>query len=623
MKKLKNILVMLFIPFGIIAQENQIKTSSNIKLVTVFLTGAQIEREASLNIPSGVSEVIFSGLSNDINQQSIQVKGEGDFTILSVNKQANFLSEQTRTAEINELKQKIANQEDLLAKLNDETSILRTEESILEKNQNSSSDATGVDINKLKALLEYQRNKLIQIKSELYQVKEKQKTGTDKLNDLRLQLNQLIGKSAKNTSDIVVKVKSKSALKANFKFSYLVNNANWFPTYDIRAKDVNEPIQIVYKANVSQQSGEDWTKVKLNLSSGNPSEDNNLPALNPYVLGTNWNNNSNAAIITKVTGRVVDAKDRTGLPGVSVVVKGTSIATQTDINGNYQIAIPQNSRTLVYSFIGFTSQEMPVYNQQMNISLQQDEKALNEVVTVGYATQKRVSMTGSVSAINNDKIKIRGVSSIPLEVNSQQAQTSLLFDIKEIYSVPSDGKLTTVEIGNYDMPATFIYNAIPKLSKNVNLKAEIVDFAELNLLSGEANIFFDGTFLGSSLLDLQQAQDTLSMALGNDKNVIITREKQKEMKEKQFLGSTEKVTRDFLITIKNRKNKAIDLLVYDQLPISNLESITVEKLEISGAELDEKTGKLTWKLKLQPNEEKKLNLKYQVKYPKNMNINLE
>ena len=95
------------------------------------------------------------------------------------------------------------------------------------------------------------------------------------------------------------------------------------------------------------------------------------------------------------------------------------------------------------------------------------------------------------------------------------------------------------------------------------------------------------------------------------------------MKEKQFLGSTEKVTRDFLITIKNRKNKAIDLLVYDQLPISNLESISVEKLDISGAELDEKTGKLTWKLKLQPNEEKKLNLKYQVKYPKNMNINLE
>jgi uncharacterized ubiquitin-like protein YukD len=433
----------------------------------------------------------------------------------------------------------------------------------------------------------------------------------------------LIGKSAKNTSDIVVKVKSKSALKANFKFSYLVNNANWFPTYDIRAKDVNEPIQIVYKANVSQQSGEDWTKVKLNLSSGNPSEDNNLPALNPYVLGNNWNNNSNAAIITKVTGRVVDAKDRTGLPGVSVAVKGTSIATQTDINGNYQIAIPQNSRTLVYSFIGFTSQEMPVYNQQMNISLQQDEKALNEVVTVGYATQKKVSMTGSVSAINNDKIKIRGVSSILLEVNSQQAQTSLLFDIKEIYSVPSDGKLTTVEIGNYDMPATFLYNAIPKLFKNVNLKAEIVDFSELNLLSGEANIFFDGTFLGSSLLDLQQAQDTLSISLGNDKNVIITREKQKEMKEKQFLGSTEKVTRDFLITIKNRKNKAIDLIVYDQLPISNLESITVEKLEISGAELDEKTGKLTWKLKLQPNEEKKLNLKYQVKYPKNMNINLE
>jgi uncharacterized protein (TIGR02231 family) len=252
-----------------------------------------------------------------------------------------------------------------------------------------------------------------------------------------------------------------------------------------------------------------------------------------------------------------------------------------------------------------------------------DYNKLEEVVVVGYGIEKLQGKLAGVQVSSSPTIKIRGTSSVPVEVNSQQAQTSLLFDIKEIYTVPSDGKLTTVEIGNYDMPATFLYNAIPKLSKNVNLKAEIIDFADLNLLSGEANIFFDGTFLGSSLIDLQQAKDTLSISLGNDKNVIITREKQKEFKEKQFLGSSEKVTRDFLITIKNRKNKAIDLIVFDQLPISTIENITVEKLEISGAELDEKTGKLTWKLKLQPNEEKKLSLKYQVKYPKNGKINLE
>jgi uncharacterized ubiquitin-like protein YukD len=592
-------------------------------LVTIFLTGAQIEREASANIPVGVSEVVFSGLSNDINQQSIQVKGEGDFTILSVNKQSNFLSEQLKSDEIKGLKEKIKALDVVLANLNDEGEILKIQEEILKKNQEASSTASDLDINKLKILLDYQKNKLSLIKNDLNDLQTKREKEVDKLNDFRKQLNQLIGKSAKNTSDIVVKVKSKSALKANFKFSYLVNNANWFPTYDIRAKDVNEPIQIVYKANVSQQSGEDWTKVKLNLSSGNPSEDTNLPPLNPYILGYNWNTNNNVAIITKVSGRVVDAKDKSGLPGVNIVVKGTSIATATDVNGNYQIAIPQNSRMLVYSYIGYQSQEIGVYNEQMNVSLNPDYNKLEEVVVVGFGTEKLQGRLAGVQLSSSPTIKIRGISSVPVEVNSQQAQTSLLFDIKEIYTVPSDGKLTTVEIGNYDMPATFLYNAIPKLSKNVNLKAEIIDFADLNLLSGEANIFFDGTFLGSSLIDLQQAKDTLSISLGNDKNVIITREKQKEFKEKQFLGSSEKVTRDFLITIKNRKNKAIDLIVFDQLPISTIENITVEKLEISGAELDEKTGKLTWKLKLQPNEEKKLSLKYQVKYPKNGKLNLE
>lgn len=548
MRNLFKISILFLLPVSLLAQEKNIKASSTIKSVTVFLTGAQIQREANnVNIPSGVSEVVFSGLSNDINQQSIQVKGEGDFTILSVNKQANFLNEQSKTEEIKELTEKIATQSEIISKLNDELLISKTEEEILAKNQTTYSDANGMDIAKLKALLDFQKSKIKEIKDNQYSINAKKKLEDKKLTDLNNQLQTLRSNAMQNTSDIVVKIKSANTLKVAFNISYLVNNASWYPTYDIRAKDVNEPIQLVYKANVSQRSGEDWSKVKLNLSSGNPSENSYIPNLNPYILGFN-------DILNKLQGKV---------SGVSL----------------------------------------------------QDQNSLNEVVVVGYGTPR------NSDASNN--IKIRGASSISPQVTSQQNQTSLLFDIKEIYSVPSDGKLITVEIGDFKIPATFTYTAIPKLSKNVNLTAKINEFTDLNLLSGEASVFFNGTFLGSSQLDIQQTKDTLDIALGNDKNVIVTREKQKDFKEKQFLGSSQKVTRDFVITIKNRKNIAIDLVIYDQLPISNNQDITIDKLDISGAELDEKDGKLTWKLKLQPNEEKKLNLKYQVKYPKNTQINLE
>ncbi|MEO5909977.1 MAG: DUF4139 domain-containing protein [Pelobium sp.] len=545
MKNLFKISILFLLPASLLAQEKNIKSSSTIKSVTVFLTGAQIQREANnVNIPSGVSEVVFSGLSNDINQQSIQVKGAGDFTILSVNKQANFLKEQSNSEEIKKLTDDVSTQRNVISKLNDELQILKTEEDILSKNQSTYSDVNGMDINKLKALLDFQKTKIREIKDNQYRINEKLVIEAKNLNDLNRQLQTFSTNALQNTTDIVVKIKSINALKATFNISYLVNNASWYPTYDIRAKDINDPIQLIYKANVSQRSGEDWSKVKLNLSSGNPSENSAIPNLDPYVLGFN-------DVLKKLQGRA------SGM-------------------------------------------------------VLQDQNSLNEAVVVGYGTDK-----------SENNIKIRGASSIAPQVVSQQNQTSLLFDIKEIYSVPSDGKLIVVEIGDFKVPATYTYTAIPKLSKNVNLTAKITDFNDMNLLSGEANIFFDGTFLGSSVIDIQQTKDTLDIALGNDKNVIVTREKQTDFKEKQFLGSSQKVTRDFVITIKNRKNKAIDLVLYDQLPISNNQDISIEKLDLSGMELNEKDGKLTWKLKLQRNEEKKLNLKYQVKYPKNTQINLE
>ncbi len=540
MKIFKNLFVLLILPMVTVAQTQTIPAKSVIKTVTVFLNGAQIERDASVNLPAGVSEVVFTGLSNDINQQSIQVKGEGAFTILSVNKQSNYLNKQSKSDELEAFTVKVNAQAQVVAKLNDALSINETQQKILAQNQVTYTGNSGFDIIKLKTLLSYQETKLKELKAEQYLLTEKKKEAEKKLNDLNNQLKTFNANASINTSDIVVKLSAPSASRANFKISYLVYNASWYASYDLRAIDINQPIKLAYKANVKQNSGEDWSKVHLILSSGNPSESNVAPTLNPYYL---------SPLSNLLSGKVA------------------------------------------------------------GMMMQKESASLDEVVTVGYGSQKPVS--------------IRGMASAPLQVSSQQSQTSLLFDIKEIYTIPSNGKLITAEIGTYDIPATFNYTAIPKLSDKVNLTAKITDFNKYNLISGEASIFFDGTFLGTTPLNVAQSADTLSVSLGNDKSVIVTREKQTDFKEKQFFGSSQKVTRDFLITIKNRKNKIIDLTVYDQLPVSTNETISIEKQDISGAELNEKDGKLTWKLTLQPNEEKKLNLKYQVKYPKNLQINLE
>ncbi|WP_347158825.1 SusC/RagA family TonB-linked outer membrane protein [Pontibacter chitinilyticus] len=112
-----------------------------------------------------------------------------------------------------------------------------------------------------------------------------------------------------------------------------------------------------------------------------------------------------------VTGTVVD-QSGTGLPGVTVVVQGTTRGTATDVNGNFTLAAPAGS-TLVFSYIGYTTQEVPLGNKtNLNVTLSQDTKALQEVVIVGYGTQKKSDVTGSVTSVTSENF-VKGQVTTP------------------------------------------------------------------------------------------------------------------------------------------------------------------------------------------------------------------
>lgn len=105
-----------------------------------------------------------------------------------------------------------------------------------------------------------------------------------------------------------------------------------------------------------------------------------------------------------VTGRVVDAKNQT-LPGVSVLVKGTNKGTTTDANGRFQLSVPDQGAILQFSYIGYVTQEITVGNQtDINVTMLDDAKSLNEVVVLGYGTQKKADVTGAVSTVTSKDI---------------------------------------------------------------------------------------------------------------------------------------------------------------------------------------------------------------------------
>ncbi|RZK51670.1 MAG: DUF4139 domain-containing protein, partial [Pedobacter sp.] len=313
---------------------------------------------------------------------------------------------------------------------------------------------------KLKQALDFQKQRLSEAKNKQIEInKAIAKLQTD-LNKYNNQLNELNGKSLKNSNDVIVKVSAKSATKGKFSLTYMVNNAGWYPSYDIRAKDVSSPIELVYKANVSQSSGEDWKNVRLALSSGNPTTNSTKPSLGTYNLGyirdgysTNNISTSNVRIIKgKVYG-----DDGLAVPGASIRVKNTSVGTSTDANGNYTIQLPIGATTLVANYIGYLAKEVQANSNYVNINLEASNQALQEVVVTAYGSADKSYVTGSVSKAKKETQAV--------EVNAVEKQTNVVFDIKNPYTILSDGKQFAVEIGDYDFKADYEYFAAPKLSE--------------------------------------------------------------------------------------------------------------------------------------------------------------
>lgn len=107
-----------------------------------------------------------------------------------------------------------------------------------------------------------------------------------------------------------------------------------------------------------------------------------------------------------LTGQVIDLETDEPLPGVNVVVKGTTTGTVTDIEGNYRLTVADDAETLVFSSVGYTSEEVAIGNQTViNISLAPDIQALSEVVVVGYGTQKKADVTGAIATMEAKSIE--------------------------------------------------------------------------------------------------------------------------------------------------------------------------------------------------------------------------
>lgn len=621
MKRLNSVLCTCLFLCASAALMGQNKVNTTADKVTLFIDGAQVTRTTQVNIPAGASSLIFTGLSPYMDAQSMQVSAKGKLTIEAINRQFNYIDSLSVSEQQLNMQNKLKKTEKQLQEQNAALAVIHSEYEMLKTNCSINSKNTAASLAAIKEVNLYYAAQMKALKAKELAINEQQTELTRQQVQQSAELAQLTGKALTAMSEIVVNVNAPTACKGTFTLNYYVKNAGWFPSYDVRSAGLSEPISIVYKANIFQNTKEEWKNVALSLSSSNPSTGSVAPSLSTYWLDyglaaprydLSLNGNT-------VTGVVLD-DTRAPLGGTSIFIPGTTIGTITDVNGKYSITIPNGQSKLKYTFIGYQPQTREIQGSVMNVVLQPDTQILQELATVSYGLQ-------TTSPRNKNQKKDIALeeeeTADVLEVEQIQGQMGYEFDIKVPYTILSEAKPVIAEIGHYELPASYAYQSTPKVDKDAFLMAQVTDWEKLHLLEGEANVYFENTFIGKSIMNVTQQKDTLSFSLGRDKRIMIQRTKESEYNSRKFIGSNQTQNVAWKLTVRNTRPEPVNLTLYDQLPVSRNSNITVTADEISGGTLDEAKGIITWQLILQPGEQRELPLRYKVKYPKGRNLIIE
>lgn len=538
MNKLIFFSALIVLSVNCLSAQTEKEIKAEIKHVTVFPDRAQIDHETSVSLSLGKTILKLAGLSPYIDAQSLQVKGFGEFTILSVNHQNNYLQNLEDSPEVKSIRTQI---EALQIKVEDEKaaiSVLKEKGSFLIANKAILVKETAFSIEQFKNVMDLYTNSMDQVTMSTLKKERAIKDYEKQISALQQQISERISKQQLPSGEISVAVSAEKQVTGRLSFSYVVTNAGWYPSYDIRVDDIKNPVAIFYKANVFQNSGVPWKDVKLSFSNATPWVAGDVPVLYPWFI-------------------------------------------------DYYFPVPVIQRGKV---AGVSRSEAPVM-MEMDVS--------------------------------DKKMEAEAKDSAPIAVQKQIGETTITFDITIPYSIPSDGKIQTVEIQRLTAPAEYKYVTLPKLSQLAYLTANITDWAKLSLQSGEATLYFENSFVGKSYLNVNQLTDTLTISLGTDNSILVKREKRKDFTSKKVIGANKTETYSFLITVRNNKQNNVKITLNDQIPVSSNSGITIDPIELSGGRLNEQTGELRWDLEIKPQETKLVVLTYSVKYAKDKTVILE
>lgn len=281
MKLIKSLfLILLTCSLNAQAQKS---VKSKITMSQVYFSGAQITREATVQLQSGTNILLFDDLPQDINPRTLLVESSSDITMLSVKHNLNYLKNQSKPSDVVKMEDTLKNLQQNLQLKNAILQVYQEEESMLLANKSIGGE-NGVQAENLRNTSDFFRTRLLDVKTKQHHLTIEITSINGHIQRLNNQISQQMTHRAGAISQVYVSVSSKESKQAKIQLSYFIPQASWTPTYDIRATQVGKPIKLSLKANVVNNTGEAWDNVMLSLSTANPLQSGVKPLLATWYL---------------------------------------------------------------------------------------------------------------------------------------------------------------------------------------------------------------------------------------------------------------------------------------------------------------------------------------------------
>lgn len=286
LKPMKKTFLFLFAAFSIHFSyaQNQQSFNGRLESVTVYSSGAALNHKAKVTLPAGTSEIIINNMANAIDESSIQVGVPANVTILSTSFSRDFLKNVNKSPAYIKVEDSLISVRKELNKIQNKKIVEENLLILLDKNQAIGGVNTGVNVAELIKVADYYKTKQLELRNNIFSLKEAEAIQQKKIDRMQQQLQELSQDKSGTTGQLILQLMAPEATTADLSISYLSPNAAWFAFYDLRAENTVSPLKIIYKASVTQSTGLDWKKVKLSLSTGNPSQNGTAPELSAWFL---------------------------------------------------------------------------------------------------------------------------------------------------------------------------------------------------------------------------------------------------------------------------------------------------------------------------------------------------